>query len=255
MAGWEAGDFSRHRTVRFHHNVKNSLYVLKTLLETHLERISEFTQNAGAFRKETEKVLEKTLKEIGRLFMMINRLNHVTSVKSPNQSFDSEFSDVNICDIFFRVKSVLESEHSIDHITLIKSIPPDLPCIVANPFDLEEIFYNLIVNAAQAMLDGGELVVTAELRERSASELVISFVDNGVGISDAAMPFIFEPFFTAKENGSGFGLYITKQLVRRNGGRIAVRSRECYGSNFTLIFPVQSKNNLSFQTISHASSK
>lgn len=255
MAEREERCFSDDHLFCFNHNVKNSLYVVKVLLETHLERISGLGGNTNTFHADTKKVLEKTLKEIERLFTMMNRLNQITSAANRGMLFEPELSEISISDVFHRVTAVLHAERAIEHISLVESIPADLPRLLANPLELEEIFYNLIVNAAQAMLDGGQLIVKAERDKGFQRRIRISFIDSGIGISEAALPFIFEPFVTGKDTGSGFGLYITKQLVKRNGGRIAVESRECFGSNFTLIFPVQSKNRLFSQTIAHVSSK
>jgi two-component system sensor histidine kinase PilS (NtrC family) len=109
---------------------------------------------------------------------------------------------------------------------------------------IKQVFWNLIINAAQAMPAGGELRV--ELRRRSSQsdpeepsqgEIVIS--DTGTGIEEDELNKIFNPFFTTKEKGTGLGLSIVHKIVESYGGRITVRSQPNKGTTFTIYLPVQ----------------
>ena len=84
------------------------------------------------------------------------------------------------------------------------------------------------------MKDGGELSVRAEQHNGTVQ---VEIQDQGSGIPSDQLSKIFEPFYTTKETGTGLGLYITKQLVERNGGHISVKSKLNTGTRFILKFP------------------
>ncbi len=104
----------------------------------------------------------------------------------------------------------------------------------ADPRRLQQVLLNLVLNAVQAMPEGGEL----ELRlDREPGEVRLSVRDTGVGMDEAARAAIFEPFFTSKEKGSGLGLSVARRIVEDHGGRIEVESAPGRGSTFTLVLP------------------
>jgi two-component system NtrC family sensor kinase len=104
----------------------------------------------------------------------------------------------------------------------------DLPCVLADPKLLEHLLINLVLNACQAMPDGGRLAVATGLEAGAgeASSVVMVVADTGCGISAADLPRIFEPFFTTKPQGTGtgLGLPIVDRIVRQHGGSIEVTS-------------------------------
>lgn len=223
------------------HDIRNPLYIAKNLIETHLEHLealSETPQEPATLSK-TGIVLRKSLKEIDRVLSIIQRLNQIAK-ESNEFKRNGKFQCVHIKEILYRVTAALRQGYAFEHVTLIEFIDSALPPIEAHPLDLEEIFFNLISNAAQAMIDGGQLTIRAWSRpEPVPAAVVISFEDTGHGISEEALPYIFDPFYTnrTEKGGVGFGLYIVKQLVERNGGHIAVESRPNTGTTFELTFP------------------
>lgn len=111
-----------------------------------------------------------------------------------------------------------------------------LPLLQIDGGRLKQIFINLVMNALQAMDKGGILTLrTSSPRE---GECEISVVDTGHGIPESEIGKIFEPFFTTKEagEGTGLGLYVTREIVRAMGGSIRVESRSGQGACFTLGF-------------------
>jgi two-component system sporulation sensor kinase A/two-component system, sporulation sensor kinase E len=107
--------------------------------------------------------------------------------------------------------------------------------------ELEQVFFNLSQNALDAMPHGGELTVDTQLRQDRS--LVISFRDNGTGISQARLARIFEPFYTTKEpgKGTGLGLAICRRIIEDAGGTIEATSELGQGATFTIHLPVAGK--------------
>lgn len=112
----------------------------------------------------------------------------------------------------------------------------NLPEISADPTALEEIFYNLILNAYEAMPQGGELRVSLK---NLGGSLSISFSDTGVGIVDTDLTDVFNPFFTSKTTGAGMGLSKVYLLLEEHGGIVNVTSEPGKGTTFEVRLPVE----------------
>ena len=122
-------------------------------------------------------------------------------------------------------------------IELVVNCPGDLPQIVGNIGELEQVFLNLMINAQNAMTDGGLLQVIAGIE---GARLFVRVVDTGVGIPDAVLDQIFDPFFTTRsdQGGTGLGLAVSYGIVERHGGTISVESECGKGTSFELRFPI-----------------
>ncbi len=104
---------------------------------------------------------------------------------------------------------------------------------------LKQVFLNIIINAVEAMPDGGNFkIITRHLQEETA--IYIDFIDNGVGISKENIKHIFTPFFSTKsqKGGTGLGLYLSYTTVKKEGGDLFVKSRKGDGTSFTVKVPV-----------------
>jgi len=112
--------------------------------------------------------------------------------------------------------------------------------INGRPAALAELMTNLILNALDAMPDGGTLTVST--RSDPGRHITLTVTDTGVGMAETVRRRIFEPFFSTKgEGGSGLGLSMVYSIVRRHGGDIRVESEPARGATFTLTFPVASE--------------
>ena len=117
----------------------------------------------------------------------------------------------------------------------------EAPRISANPDHVKQVFMNLILNAADAMPDGGKLRITTDLLPpagpHALPRVVIQVCDTGHGIPAETLKHIFDPFFTTKEHGSGLGLYVTHEIIRSYDGQIDVSSQSNQGTVFTITLP------------------
>lgn len=131
--------------------------------------------------------------------------------------------------------AVVEYQPSMRKIAVKRLLQHDLPFIEADPMQLRQVFLNLILNAVQAMPEGGELRVET----RSAGGKVEGIVsDTGMGIPEADLPKIFQPFFTTKSGGTGLGLSISYGIVKEHHGEIFVESTAGRGTAFRIVLPL-----------------
>jgi two-component system NtrC family sensor kinase len=114
---------------------------------------------------------------------------------------------------------------------------PKVPCA---PSQMNQVFLNLLTNAAQATAEEGG-VITVRTYQPDPGRVAIEIADNGHGIPEDVLPKIFDPFFTTKEvgKGTGLGLSITYKIVESHGGRIEVTSKVGTGTRFTVTLPVK----------------
>jgi PAS domain S-box-containing protein len=113
----------------------------------------------------------------------------------------------------------------------------DLPTIMLMPNRINQVFLNLVLNAVDAMSDGGRLRVSTG-RADDPAWVRVTFADTGRGIAPDALPRVFDPFYTTKSEGLGLGLYVSHSIVDAHGGRIDVESQVGKGTSFTVWLPV-----------------
>lgn len=117
-------------------------------------------------------------------------------------------------------------------------IPEDLPAVHGDPGALNQVFLNLLKNAAEAMIGrGGVICVRASVE---SGFVHLRFEDQGAGISPDTMSKLFQPFFTTREagRGTGLGLSISRQIAHAHGGDLRVESQLGVGTTFTLTVPI-----------------
>jgi signal transduction histidine kinase len=131
----------------------------------------------------------------------------------------------------------IESRCIKNGIEIIRRLDPTLPLIVADPSQLHQVLINLMVNAVQAMPDGGRLTIRTGV---TGNTVTLGVEDTGVGISDEALNKIFHPFFTTKDadQGTGLGLSVVDDIVKSHGGEITAESELGKGTSFTVRFPM-----------------
>jgi signal transduction histidine kinase len=115
----------------------------------------------------------------------------------------------------------------------------ELPPIECTPSKINQVFLNLITNAAQAIEDQGEIVIAT--RQEDDDHVIISIADTGCGIPEQILSKIRDPFFTTKEvgKGTGLGLSIVDEIVRSHGGELRIQSKVGKGSTFSVVLPVR----------------
>lgn len=214
------------------HEIRNPLFVIKGLAEGHLEKIEGHRYpDAEQLIARSKEVLQKTIQQTERALEIIRNFSEYAKRQS-SKTFDKKPLDVK--EILEGIIPFVRSELALDRIRLILNVP-SRTMVLADRQSLEEIFLNLIVNACQAMPQGGEIEILAREEKPWVS---IRIRDTGAGVPPDQLSRIFEPFYTTKSSGTGLGLYVVKQLVEKNSGRINVCSKENAGTTFNLVFPI-----------------
>ena len=141
-----------------------------------------------------------------------------------------------------RLESVFDSvlglaEHAVDGapITLKRSVEPDL-ALESDPEQLKQVLLNLLINAIQAMPNGGAVIMSAVVEAENA---IIQVRDQGCGVSEDEMKHLYDPFFTTKENGTGLGLPVAHQIVAQLGGALTARNNPEGGMTFSVQLPLR----------------
>jgi two-component system NtrC family sensor kinase len=122
-------------------------------------------------------------------------------------------------------------------IRIAYALDPRLPTVLADADQMRQVVLNIVLNAAEAMVHGGELrVSSAPDVEKKSVELRIA--DTGPGIPDEVRARIFEPFFTTKKTGTGLGLAVAYGIIERHHGQIRIDTARGKGTTFTVTLPI-----------------
>jgi PAS domain S-box-containing protein len=135
------------------------------------------------------------------------------------------------------IRMGLEKCRMPGNITVDIQAEPQRPVFV-DPFQMKQVFVNLINNAVEAMPDGGTVRISARVSGHP-SFIEISIADTGEGITPENMKKLFQPLFTTKARGIGLGLVVVKNLTEANGGRLEVESEVAKGTTFTVLLPFE----------------
>jgi two-component system, NtrC family, nitrogen regulation sensor histidine kinase NtrY len=170
-----------------------------------------------------------TIEETGKgLLDFVDKYRSLTSLPKP------DLSRFTVDSLFRKCKLLMESDLS-KNIRIITCVYPEDIAIEADFAQVEQILINLIKNASEALSDKKEGII--HLKASCADDgTIIQVEDNGIGISSDIIDDIFVPFYTTKENGSGIGLSLSKQIMQNHDGTISVNSAPDKGAIFTLKF-------------------
>jgi two-component system NtrC family sensor kinase len=204
------------------HEINNPLQSLNNCL--HLSLRPEVP------RDRKEMYLSLACGEVERLVAIVNRMLNFYRPSTGETRSETRINQL-LDDVLVLVDKQLEHSEIDVHLDL----EPDLPAILAVPNDLRQVFLNLILNAVDAMPEGGRLEIAT--RQVSDSQVRVTIRDSGRGIPEEHLSRIYEPFFTTKDRGTGLGLSISYGIVKALGGTIQVESTVGVGTTFTLQFP------------------
>ncbi|MFZ2448043.1 MAG: ATP-binding protein [Syntrophobacteraceae bacterium] len=149
-----------------------------------------------------------------------------------------EKRSVRIHDLLDEVLRMVSNQESFQNIELKTDLDANLPQVMADRDQLKQVFLNIILNASDAMPEGGLLKIETRWLP-DPGLLTLRFTDTGAGISPENLDKLFDPFFTTKKMGTGLGLAVSYGIVKAHGGNIEVQSRPGQGTILTLTLPVE----------------
>jgi two-component system NtrC family sensor kinase len=206
------------------HEINNPLTSI--LINTHLlleklEKRHEFYENLSLIADETSRCAQivKGLLEFAR--------------QNPPQK-----THTNVNELIERTTHLLENQASFQNVRIVKELDPNLPAIKLDRNKIQQVFWNLLLNACEAMPKGGQLTISDSLSADGKS-IEVHFADSGVGIPKENVNKLFDPFFTTKSSGTGLGLAVSYGIIQQHDGKIEVKSEVGRGTVFTLSFPVE----------------
>jgi len=192
--------------------IKNSAYFLNLKLQPSAD-------------DKIKKHLEIIEKEVGASTLIIEDILSFARIKMPEQK------PVEIAPL---IRESVESLPAPEGITVDIRPAEGLPRAFIDRAQISQVFTNLIKNAYQAMPQGGRLTISTSLK---GNFLEVAFADTGVGIPPENLPKLFEPLFTTKEMGTGFGLAIVASIVEGHKGKVEVESKVGEGTTFKILLP------------------
>ena len=180
--------------------------------------------------------IEKIIKEANRCRIIIKSLLDFARQSHPM------LVSTNINSVVKDALANIRNEQSFEGVTVRENLDPSLPPVEADPSQIQEVFENIIRNAAEVIVGSGELTITSHSvnDEDGGPAVELVFDDTGPGIPEENMGHIFDPFYTTKlkGHGTGLGLAVSFGIIERHRGTIVVRNRAEGGASFSVLLPV-----------------
>jgi two-component system NtrC family sensor kinase len=210
------------------HEINNPLTGVLTFSSLMLKK----TDEAHPWKKDLENIVQQTT----RCRNIVRGLLDFARQRKPDKK------ECDIHTLIERTLTFVENQARFQNIKILKNLKPDMPMLSVDADQIQQVFMNIVINAADAMGgDGGTLSIKTDLNHGIAE---ISFSDTGCGISKENLSKLFTPFFTTKETGkgTGLGLAISYGIIHSHGGEIEAESEPGKGSAFRIKLPIEKQN-------------
>jgi signal transduction histidine kinase len=211
------------------HEIKNPLSTIRLNMELLAEDLEDVATPAG---RRALKRVEIVRRECQRLQSLLDDFLNFAKARR----LQLEPTDLN-----HQIDDVLEffaPEAKDGGIEVVRYLDPELPRVMLDREAFRQALLNLVINAKQAMPDGGQLVVRTAAQGETVA---VYLIDTGVGMDQATMSRMFEEFFSTKPGGSGLGLPTTEKIIGAHGGQISVQSEVGRGTQFKILLPVPAR--------------
>lgn len=215
------------------HEIMNSVTPIKSLTNTVIRMYEETSSievnNESEHNNDILMALKAIQKRSKGLLSFVETYRNLTKIPMP------VFHELDLMNLFHEIKILMNSELQSSGIVLSVEVDPENLRLRADEKLITQVIINLIRNSSESInKNNGKIQIKAFLSQ--PSDIIIQISDNGAGISPELIDKIFIPFFTTKENGSGIGLSLSRQIMQLHGGTILVSSKPGIETVFTLIF-------------------
>lgn len=204
------------------HEIKNPLVSISVFAQLIKEKMEDKN-----FQEKLKNILPAEIEKLNKFLAKLLNFSKVS---------EFQYCKVKVSEVIDGLLLLLEETLAKQHITLVKSYSIENSYILGDSGQLEQVFMNIIMNAVQAMPEGGNLNIKL-FKEGELIKVRIS--DTGCGIPQESLSRLFEPFFTTKKKGTGLGLSICKRIIREHRGEIRVSSEISKGTTFEIEIPVE----------------
>lgn len=218
------------------HEINNPLTAIIVEMQTLLEDKDKDTKDAA----------RTILEQSKRINLIVGRLLEFSRKR------EVKFEPFDINNAVEKSVSLLTYQAKIENIEIVKELNPDLPKVLGDLDQIQEVFLNIMLNATQSMEEEGKLTIGTRMEEvikygRRETDVfnlgqevvVIEFKDTGRGMDEETLAKIFDPFFSTKKKGTGLGLSICYGIIRNHNGTIEARSQIGKGSTFLVELPIE----------------
>jgi signal transduction histidine kinase len=211
------------------HEIKNPLSTIRLNMDLLAEDFSESENPRDRRALAKVKVVQR---ECSRLQELLDNFLDFAKVRQLGLEPTNLNQQVKEVLDFFRPKAQKAGIELVDYLT------SDLPTVLLDREAFHGALLNFVLNAEQAMPDGGQLVVRTSV---TADGVALDLIDTGCGMDENTRRHIFDAFFSTKPAGSGLGLPTARKIIEAHGGRITVQSEPGRGTQFTIKLPVPAR--------------
>jgi signal transduction histidine kinase len=212
------------------HDLRNPLQVIVYTIYLSNELLKKASPEVRKVMQENH--LEDLLARIGEQVNYMNKI--ISDLQDYSKPLKPNIVEANIIDL---INDTISSIVVPENVKINIRVPEDFPKVPMDTSMIKRVFVNLVINAIQAMLDGGQLTIESSITDDTVK---VNVQDTGVGIPKENLDKLFQPLFTTKSKGQGFGLAVCRRLVEAHGGTISAESEVGKGSTFTIKLPLES---------------
>jgi signal transduction histidine kinase len=219
------------------HEIMNSVTPISSLagtvegeLKTQIQNESEVNEISNDDLEDLYHAVQTIQKRSKGLIRFVQDFRNLTHIPKP------KIAEVKATEMLKEIQTLLTTEIASNNINYKCSVDPESLTIMADKELIEQVLINILKNAFQAFEEQTNRIVEIKAGLSEKSRPVISVRDNGSGIDDEALEKIFIPFFTTKKSGSGIGLSLSRQIMRKHQGTLTVKSKVDEGTEFQLRF-------------------
>ncbi|MDR1052937.1 MAG: two-component sensor histidine kinase [Planctomycetaceae bacterium] len=207
------------------HEIKNPLSTIRLNIGLLSEDLEQVDSPQSRRAQQRIKVVQNECK---RLESLLDDFLRFTKADNPELLPGNVNSEIRDIIEFFRLKA---EESGIEVIAYLAS---DLPSVLFDRGLFHQAMINLLLNALQAMPNGGQLMISTR---SGGNEIVIDLIDTGVGMDEKTLTNLYDAFYSTKKGGSGLGLATTQKIIKAHNGTISVQSELNFGTKFTIMIP------------------
>ena len=211
---------------------------LSNLLSPILGYSQVILRNRDAIDPSLVDIIERILSTSRRANILLRQMVNLSGLHSDEQE------EVDLNALVREMLLLLEIKISHANVELVEAYTEDLPPVLGIPIQLSQVILNVLINALDAMSDGGLLTISTDVVSAVGSNWVkLQIIDTGEGIAGKDLPHIFEAFYTTKQerSGTGLGLSISRDIIENHDGQIKAESTLGQGTVFTVLLPILSE--------------